>query len=127
MSTINIDQLSDEITNMLENYNRDIINGTKQKAKESMDQLVRDTKATAPKNRPRYYKHISSKKTRDDTFGAEYTWYVKGSEYRLSHLLENGHATKDGDRVQGTHFIKNASDPIINEYVRAVEELIRNG
>lgn len=127
MSTVTVDQLSEEIRTTLENYNKVVIDGTKQKAKESMDRLVKETKATAPKHRPKYYKSISSKQTRNDNFGAEYTWYVKGSEYRLSHLLENGHATRDGGRVAGTHFIKNASDPILEEYVKAVEEVIQNG
>ena len=125
--SITVDQLSEEIRTTLENYNKVVVDGTKQKAKESMDRLVKQTKATAPKHRTRYVNHISSKQTRDDNFGAEYTWYVTGSEYRRSHLLENGHAKKNGGRVAGTHFIKNASDPILEEYVRAVEEVIQNG
>lgn len=127
MSTITVDQLSEEIRTTLENYNKVVVDGTKQKAKESMDRLVKETKAAAPRHRPKYYKNISSEETRNDSFGAEYTWYVKGSEYRLSHLLENGHATRNGGRVAGTHFIKNASDPILQEYVKAVEEVIQNG
>lgn len=125
--TVSIDRLDEAVKTTLDNYNRVITEGTKKEAKKSMDRLVKVTKATAPKHRPRYYKNISSKKTRDDFFGAEYIWYVKGSEYRLSHLLENGHAKKGGGRVAGTHFIKNASDPILEAYVKAVEEVIQNG
>ena len=126
-SGISIDQLSEEIKTALENYNKFIVEGTKQKAKESMDKIVKETKATAPKHRPRYYKHITSKQTRNNSFGAEYTWYVSGSEYRLSHLLENGHAKRNGGRVGGTHFIKNASESIMEEYIKAIEEVIKNG
>lgn len=94
-----------------------------------MDQLVKDTKATAPVgNRSKHYRDsIKGKKTSEDDRSVSYTWYVDGPDYRLSHLLENGHAKKNGGRVEGTHFIKNASDPILEQYLKAVEEVIRNG
>lgn len=126
-NTINVDELSETINQELDNYNRDVVDGIKKQAKESMDKLVKVTKETAPKRRPRYYKHITSKQTKNDRFGTEYTWYVKGNEYRLSHLLENGHATRNGGRVQGTHFIKKASDPILEEYEKTVEDILKDG
>lgn len=125
--TVSIDKLDEAVKTTLENYNKVVVKGAKQKAKESMNRLVKVTKATAPKRTGRYAKSITSKQTRNDFFGAEYTWYVKAPHYRLSHLLENGHAKKNGGRVDGTHFIKKASDPILDEYVRAIEEVIQNG
>ena len=94
-----------------------------------MDQLVKDTKATAPvgKRQKHYRDSIKSRKTKEDYKAVEYTWYVDGADYRLSHLLENGHALRNGGRVEGTHFIKNASDPILLQYIQAVEEVCRNG
>jgi hypothetical protein len=94
-----------------------------------MDQLVKDTKTTAPVgNRKKHYRDsIKGKKTSDDDRSVTYTWYVDGPDYRLSHLLENGHVLRDGGRVEGTHFIKNASDPILEKYIKAVEEVVKNG
>ena len=94
-----------------------------------MKQLVKDTKATAPVgNRQKHYRDsIKSKKTRETDQKIELTWYVDGSDYRLSHLLEKGHALRDGGRTTGTHFIQNASDPILEDYIKAVEEVIKNG
>ena len=94
-----------------------------------MDHLVKDTKATAPvgKRDKHYRDSIKSRKTRENDRTVEYTWYVEGPDYRLSHLLENGHALRNGGRVEGTHFIKNASDPILLQYIQAVEEVIKNG
>ena len=124
---ISVDQLSATISEELENYNRIVVQGTKDEAKKAMDRLVRETKATAPTRRPKYKNSITSRKEWESTLGVEYTWYVKGSEYRLSHLLENGHATRNGGRTKAYHFIKNASDPILEDYVSAVEEVCRNG
>lgn len=110
-------------------YGQNVIDGVKIKAKQSMDQLVKDTKATAPvgKRKKHYRDSIKSKKTSENDRSVTYTWYVDGPDYRLSHLLENGHALRNGGRVEGTHFIKNASDPILEQYIKAVEEVIKNG
>ena len=130
MSTIiSVDQLSDAVQNELTLYSKNVIDGVKKEAKKSMDQLVKDTKATAPVGRrSKHYKDsIKSKKTSENDRSVSYTWYVDGADYRLSHLLENGHALKNGGRVEGTHFIKNASDPILEQYLKAVEEVCKNG
>ena len=130
MSTIiSVDQLSDAVQKELTLYGENIIDGVKKQAKKSMDQLVKDTKATAPVGRrSKHYKDsIKGKKTSENDRSVSYTWYVDGPDYRLSHLLENGHALRTGGRVEGTHFIKNASDPILEQYLKAIEEVCRNG
>ena len=123
--TVTVDELSESIEKELNNYNKTVISATKENAKKYMDKLVKKTKETAPKNRPKYYKNITSKQTANSFFGVEFTWYVKGSEYRLSHLLENGHAKRNGGRVEGTHFIKKASEPIIQEFIKSIEEAVK--
>lgn len=127
--TISIDQLSETINRELTLYGENIINGVKNEAKKSMTQLVKDTKATAPvgKRKKHYRDSIKSKKTSEDKNSVSYTWYVDGPDYRLSHLLEDGHAKRNGGRVEGTHFIQKATDPIVEAYIKAVEEVIKNG
>lgn len=127
--TIDVDQLGDAIAKELTIYGQNVIDGVKKEAKSSMSRLVKQTKTTAPVgNRGKHYRDsITSKKTMEDDRAVVYTWYVKGSDYRLSHLLEKGHALRDGGRTTGTHFIQNASDPILEEYIKAVEEVIKNG
>lgn len=128
-TTISVDQLSETISNELTLYSEDVIKGIKKKAKESMDQLVKETKATAPVGRRggHYRNSIKSRKESESDRAVSYIWYVDGSDYRLSHLLERGHATRNGGRTAGTHFIQNASDPILEEYIRACEEVCQNG
>ena len=127
--SIGIDQLSDEIKRELTLYHSDIIAGIKREAKKSMSQLVNDTKATAPVgHRQKHYRDsIKSKKIAEDDKSITLAWYVDGPDYRLSHLLEKGHALRNGGRTRGTHFIQNASDPILESYLKGVEEVIKNG
>ena len=124
-----IDGLSQAITKELTIYSREITEGIKTESKNAMSRLVKRTKETAPVgNRKKHYRdNISSRKLNENDRGVTYQWYVKGSDYRLSHLLENGHATRNGGRVQGTGFIRKASEPIIDDFEKAIEEVIKNG
>lgn len=124
-----IDQLSNVISRELTIYSNEITDWIKEVAKESMKQLVKETKATAPVgNRTKHYRdNITSKKMSDTRRAISYLWYVKGSDYRLSHLLNNGHQLRNGERYEGTNFIGKASDTILEEYEKKVEEVIKNG
>ena len=126
---VNIESLSDAINRELTIYSQEVTDKIKKEAKSSMKELVKKTKETAPvgKRNKHYRDSIRSRKVRENDRGAEYQWYVDGPDYRLSHLLENGHALRDGGRFEGTHFIADASDPILAEFERKVEEAVRNG
>lgn len=127
--TISTDQLGDELSKELTVYSKNIIDVIKSEAKKSITQLVKDTKATAPvgKRSKHYRDSIKSKKEFETDREISYLWYVNDPDYRLSHLLENGHALRNGGRVEGTHFIQNAADPILEAYVKAIEEAVKNG
>lgn len=128
-TTISVDQLSETLEKELTLYNQSIVDGIKKQAKKSMSELVKRTRETAPvgKREKHYRDSIKSKKVDENDRSVTYLWYVDGSDYRLSHLLENGHALRDGGRTIGTHFIQKASDPILTQYIEAVEEVLKNG
>lgn len=127
--TIKPEQLSEAIQTELKNYTDDVIKGVKNESKRAMDNLVSRTKATAPvgKRRKHYRDSITSKQTKNTPLQAIYTWFVKGSDYRLSHLLNNGHALRNGGRHAGTSFITKAYNAIEKDYEEAVERVIQNG
>lgn len=126
---IQIDELNNAIKNALEDYNDTIVTGLKKNTNDAMKDLVANTKATAPVgNRAKHYRDSISSKTLNETqFGISKLWYVKGEYYRLSHLLNNGHALRDGGRYPGTNFIGKAVDHILPFYLSKIEEVIKNG
>ena len=126
---IQIDELNSAIRNALEDYNEAVVTGLKKNTKKAMKDLVVNTKATAPVgNRDQHYRDNIASRTESETqYGIAKLWYVKGSDYRLSHLLNNGHALRDGGRYPGTNFIGNAVDHILPWYLSQIEEVIKNG
>lgn len=126
---IQIDDLNDAIGKALEDYNRNVVNGLKKQTKRAMKDLVSNTRETAPVGkRDQHYKDNIASRTESETqYGITKQWYVKGPDYRLSHLLNNGHALRDGGRYPGTNFIGKAVDHILPFYLNAIEEVIKNG
>lgn len=126
---INVEELNTAIMDSLEDYNKKIIEGVKKNTKRAMKDLVANTKATAPvgKREQHYRDHISSKTTIETAYGLTKAWYVRGPDYRLTHLLNDGHALRDGGRYPGTNFVGKAVDAIIPWYLAKIEEVIKNG
>lgn len=126
---ITVDELNEAIKNALDDYNEKVVTELKKTTKKAMTELVKTTKATAPVGRreKHYRDNITSKTLEETAYGVSRLWYVKGSDYRLTHLLEHGHALRNGGRYEGTQFIGNALDSLIPEYVKRIEEICKNG
>ena len=126
---VNINQLNDAIINSLEDYNREAIGNVKKLTTEAMKELVRDSKKTAPvgKRAKHYKSNIASKTLKESDNGISKLWYVRGSDYRLTHLLNNGHALRDGGRYPGTNFLGKAVDKVVPNFMKKLEEALKNG
>lgn len=126
---IAITELASTVNEILGVYNRNIQQGIRAETDKSMRALVKETKATAPvgKRHKHYRDSISSRVSIDRMGVYEKEWYVKGSDYRLSHLLNNGHHKRDGGWLPGTGFITKAHISVIADYEKAIEEVIKRG
>ncbi len=127
---IKIDDFSKIISNELTLYSSDVTNKIKEINDEVTKDFVENTQRDAPKGqrkKKKYYKHITSKTTKETANTKINAWYVKDPEYRLTHLIKNGHATKNGGRTKGNDFISNNYDKLEKDYTDKVKEVIKNG
>lgn len=122
-----INNLAEEINSILSDYQQEIIDNINEIGHETIKELTNETRRTAPQNTGAYKKHISWTSRKEIATGEKkYIWYVKGNHHRLTHLLINGHATRNGGRVPGDPFLKNAVDSAIESYTETLENMIEN-
>lgn len=126
--SIKLENLSKAISEELGLYGAEVTEGIKKKNDECMQQFVKDTKNDAPKGRrEKFYKHITSKTVVDTPNKKVNRWYVKDPEYRLTHLIKNGHATRKGTRTKAQDFITDNYEKMEKNYEEGVKEVIKNG
>ncbi len=122
MSKLN---LSEEIKEILSEYHDEMVEEINEIGHNTIKQLTNETRRNAPKNTGKYKRHIAWTSRKENAIGdKKYIWYVKGKHYRLTHLLTDGHAKRNGGRVPGNPFLKNAVERAIAEYEKEVENLI---
>lgn len=124
---VQIDELNEAISGVIDEYNAETVDGIKKITNQAMKDLVKNTRETAPVgNRTQHYRdNISSKTLSENANGIKKLWYVKGSDYRLTHLLNNGHALRNGGRYPGTNFLGKAVDVVVAWYTRKCEEVLK--
>lgn len=134
MAKTTIDNLNKLIVDELEIYRAEVTEGIKKKNDECMKQFVKDTKKDAPKGkRKKFYKHIAYKTIVDTPNKKVNLWYVKDPEYRLTHLIKNGHQKRTGGRskpppkTKAQDFITNNYEKMERNYEEGVKEVIQNG
>lgn len=109
MSGINIDELSDAVMAGLREYSG-LVSSDMKKAVRKTGNAVRDRiKKDAPKDTGKYAESWTVKKTGESSDSIELVVHSKDS-YRLAHLLEHGHAKRNGGRIAGKPHIAPAEE-----------------
>lgn len=121
MVRVSIDQLADEIAKTLTEYTEDVEKGIEKAQKSVTRKAVSQLKSTSPRKKGKYAAGWASKATPDGR-----VVYNK-SRHQLTHLLEKGHALRQGGRVRAIPHIRPVEQMAIEEYIKAVEDVIRNG
>lgn len=125
MPNISIGKLGTELAKELKNYSEDVSDKVNEKSLELANKAVKKLKETSPKRTGHYRK---SWKVKTKKFV-----YRKGNIHIIhnttshSHLIEHGHAKRDGGRVEGIPHIAPVEKEVIEEFIESVEEIIMRG
>jgi len=123
---ITIDDLADAIGERLTVYQSETARKILGVTKSTMKRFVKITKQTAPRRTGKFAKAIRSTVEDNGITGSKGIWYVGGKEYRLTHLIINGHQLRQGGRTKGNPFLENALESVADEYIKGIEEAVKN-
>ena len=104
-----IDDMAQEIMRGLTEYADLADSAMKSAVKKTATSVKKEISANAPKRTGRYAKSWTTKKTKENSHSLEITVHSK-NRYQLAHLLEKGHAKRNGGRVPGKPHIAPAEE-----------------
>ncbi|WP_277255857.1 HK97 gp10 family phage protein [Negativibacillus massiliensis] len=120
MAKVQIDDLSSEITKAMKEYSSEVNQKVKQEIKKVTREAVNDLKEKSPKRTGEYASGWASKVEFENSENIRTRVYNR-KKPSLTHLLENGHAKKNGGRVEGIPHIK----PVEEETAEKLENRVK--
>lgn len=129
-SSIKPEELEKALTEYLENYVEDI----EEDVEDTMNAVIKEAKQELVQTSPRsgiardtkYYKGWAVKnggRTRKKHYYGKTIW--NRTNYQLTHLLEFGHATRNGGRTQAQPHIRKVEEKYGTEFADLLENKIR--
>ena len=131
----NIKGVTNDIKKILEEYGEDVLSAFSKAAYKNAEVFTRKLQATSyppatasgsakPMKRRQWRRYAKSWSwtgyETENRFGV--TIYNK-KHYRLTHLLENGHVTRDGNHTRAFKHIEPIAVEFINSYLKDIEKL----
>ena len=98
--SIKISDLSKAVAKQLDEYGELADSAMKNAVRKTANFVKKEISANAPVRTGKYAKSWTSKKTAENSHKLEMTVHSK-DRYQIAHLLEKGHAKRNGGRVAG--------------------------
>ena len=123
-NSIKIENLQKEVMNYLEDYVEDIEEGVIEVTDKLSKEAVKEVRQASPRRQGTrknpYWKGWTRKK--DTKSKRRYVMKIHNkTNYQLTHLLENGHATRNGGRTKAQPHIR----PVEEKYNKLYEKEIK--
>lgn len=122
---IKVEDLAKTIQRELEQYHK----LTNEQIKDTVREVGKETKelisSTAPKKSKQYSKSWAVKVTKENTNAMSVVVHSK-NKYQLTHLLEFGHAKRNGGRTKAIPHIGDAEQKAVQSFEEKVKEILKN-
>lgn len=115
--------ISKELKEILNDYAFEVSEEVDKASNSTAKNVTKDLRASSPKKSGKYGKSWSKKEDKGTVLNKNFVVYNK-KHYRLTHLLEYGHATVNGGRVQARPHIKQAEERGIQFFEKEVRKMI---
>lgn len=126
MMPIPVGNLATEVMKQLNEYTKVTTEGMKKVVNDAGKTVRKEIQSGAPVKSGRYKKSWTAKKTAESTSKLEVTVHSK-NRYQLAHLLEHGHAKRNGGRTKAKPHIAPAEEIGAQKLEQDIERMIRNG
>jgi len=117
---VSINQLNNEIMRQLNIYTNEVQDKIIHTQEELGKEAVKELKSNSPKDTGDYRKGWRLKKEKDKVIIHNKT------NYQLTHLLEKGHANRDGGRTPPQVHIAPVEERIVGDFIERVESDIQS-
>lgn len=122
-STVNINEMADVIMQRLTEYAELATDDMKEAVKHASSTVRKEIHANAPEDTRKYAKSWTAKKVRETSQTLTMVVHSR-NRYQLAHLLEYGHAKRNGGRVEGRSHITPAEQQGIRQLQEEIERAL---
>ena len=122
---VSVDEMDQAIQEQLNKYAGAITEDMKDSLRESAKEIRKDISRHSPVRIGRYKKSWTVKKIAENSTSLELVVHSK-NRYQLTHLLEHGHALRNGGRVEGKPHIQPAEENGKKKLMESLKEKIQH-
>jgi len=123
---VSVDQLADAVAEILDEYAETTELGMKKAVRDAGNTVKKAISEGAPVKTGKYAKSWAVKTTKETANALEVTVHSR-NRYQLAHLLEHGHAKRNGGRTRAIPHIAPAEEKGMEQLERDIERSLRNG